>query len=280
MSKTSRLLLASAMAVVFTPLASALAADYDPPIIVDKAPEFVPVEVGNGWYLRGDIGYTFGTEAEGPISYRMFNAGVYTPAATSISAFDDNYTWGVGAGYQFNRWLRADATFDGQENDFASIAAVAAPCAGGAVGDVCGVGIASTATTYSVLANVYGDLGTYAGFTPYVGAGAGMSRVRWNDVASLQTCVGPGCPAVPAPVINSHNGEASWRFTYALMAGLAYNVSKNLKVDVGYRYKNIAGGDMFNFDAASAAAGATGIQATDDGFSQHEVRVGLRYSLW
>ncbi len=39
--------------------AAALAADYDPPIYVDEAPEYVPVEVGSGWYLRGDVGYAF-----------------------------------------------------------------------------------------------------------------------------------------------------------------------------------------------------------------------------
>ena len=37
----------------------ALAADYDPPIVVDEAPRNVPVEVGSGWYLRGDVGYSF-----------------------------------------------------------------------------------------------------------------------------------------------------------------------------------------------------------------------------
>ena len=37
---------------------------------------------------------------------------------------------------------------------------------------------------------------------------------------------------------------------------------------------------MFQFDAASVAAGASGVQGTDSGFSQHEFKVGLRYELW
>ena len=64
------------------------------------------------------------------------------------------------------------------------------------------------------------------------------------------------------------------------MAGLAYDVSTNLKVDLGYRYRRIEGGPMFAFDPASIAAGASGTQADDPGFSSHEVRVGLRYALW
>lgn len=279
MTKFSRFLLAGIMTAAVAST-SATAADYDPPIIVDKAPEFVPVEVGNGWYLRGDIGYSFGAEANGPANYRVFNAGVYTPATFTNSLFDDNYVWGVGFGYQFNSWLRADTTFEGHQNDFTGLASVAVPCAGGVAGDTCTTSFSSTATTYSALANIYGDLGTYAGFTPYVGAGAGMSRVRWGGTTSIQNCVGPGCPAVPTPVASAHTGEASWRFTYALMAGVAYDVSRNVKIDFGYKFKQIANGDMFNFDAASLAAGATGIQGADDGFRQHEVRVGVRYSLW
>ena len=73
MNPISRILLAAAAtaAIASTP---ALAADYDPPIVVDKAPEFVPVEVGNGWYLRGDLGYSFGAEANGQANYRVFQS--------------------------------------------------------------------------------------------------------------------------------------------------------------------------------------------------------------
>jgi opacity protein-like surface antigen len=34
------------------------------------------------------------------------------------------------------------------------------------------------------------------------------------------------------------------------------------------------------FDSANIVAGAAGYQAVDKGFEKHEVRVGLRYSLW
>ena len=42
------------------------------------------------------------------------------------------------------------------------------------------------------------------------------------------------------------------------MAGIAYDVSQNLKIDLGYRYRRIEGGPMFAFDAGSVGAGATG----------------------
>ncbi len=56
MSLTLRLALSLA---ALAPFAAANAADYDPPIVIDDAAEYVPVEVGSGWYLRGDVGYVF-----------------------------------------------------------------------------------------------------------------------------------------------------------------------------------------------------------------------------
>ena len=55
-------------AVGLAPL-HALAADYDPPIYVDEAPEYQPVEIGSGWYLRGDVGYAFSHPFKDDSSY-------------------------------------------------------------------------------------------------------------------------------------------------------------------------------------------------------------------
>ncbi|MEZ5812496.1 MAG: outer membrane beta-barrel protein [Rhizobiaceae bacterium] len=279
MTLLSRLLLAAAIGTTAA-TTSSMAADYDPPIIVDKAPEFVPVEVGNGWYLRGDIGYSFSATSNGPVNYRIYNAGVYTPATFATADFDNDVVLGLGIGYQFNSWLRADATFENHSNDFQGTTVSANPCPGQAAGTTCRSENSSSVNFYSLMANVYGDLGTYAGFTPYVGAGAGMARARWDTLSDTSYCVGAGCPANPLMGTTTHPGAGDWRFTYALMAGIAYDVSRNLKIDVGYKYRHINGGDMFLFDGVSAGAGAIGIQGSDDGLTQHEVRVGVRYSLW
>lgn len=280
MTFLSRRFLTGVSAIVLF-AAGAQAADYDPPIVIERAPEYVPVEIGNGWYLRGDIGYTLGTSAKGAVGYRTFDGVSYGSGQFATSDFDDTYTLGIGIGYQFNSWLRADATLEMQKNDFDGTTASSAPCGGAPIGTTCRTEESSQARSYTFLANVYGDLGTYAGFTPYVGAGAGIARVQWEDLSSATYCIDGGVACgVNFLGTTAHPGEASWRFTYALMAGIAYDVSRNLKIDLGYKYRHIAGGDMFGFDAASVAAGATGTQGKDEGFSQHEVKVGLRYSLW
>src|SRR6185312_8038932 len=61
-------------AAVLTPVTQALAADYDPPIYVDQAPDYRPVEVGSGWYLRGDVGYAFNK----PYDFNESPTGVIT----------------------------------------------------------------------------------------------------------------------------------------------------------------------------------------------------------
>ena len=63
------------------------------------------------------------------------------------------------------------------------------------------------------------------------------------------------------------------------MAGVAYDLNENFKVDVGYKYRHIDGGGMFDWDSASAAAGARGTQGSHGDIEQHEVRVGLRYEI-
>ncbi len=65
--------------------AAAMAADYDPPIFVDDSPEYVPVEVGSGWYLRGDIGYIAKQTDTGTPSLPHLRR---SPRPTATSSFD------------------------------------------------------------------------------------------------------------------------------------------------------------------------------------------------
>jgi opacity protein-like surface antigen len=282
MSYFSRIAL-SAAALALAPLAPALAADYEPPII--SAPDqFVPVEVGTGWYLRGDVGYAF-SRSMGDVNFRTFDAasGTYAHGTFDDTDLDAGMSYGIGFGYTFNQWLRSDITLDGFKADVDGSRSTSAPCSAdpGLAGTTCRTTGATSVSTLSLMANGYVDLGTYSGFTPYVGAGAGVSRVEWDDVTESTYCE-DGTSACTAALLGktNHSGKTNYRFTYALMAGLAYDISPNLKLDVGYKYTHVAGDDMFGWDTGSSTAGATGAQGKDDGFSSQEVRIGLRYELW
>ena len=110
--------------------AAAYAADYDPPIFVEEAAEYVPVEVGSGWYLRGDVGYVFDTSI-GDVDYTLFDpiAVAYSPASFTSQSIDTDFTWGGGFGYRFTDYFRADATVDGFRADFNGSTTSADPCA-------------------------------------------------------------------------------------------------------------------------------------------------------
>ena len=73
------------------------------------------------------------------------------------------------------------------------------------------------------------DLGTWWCLTPFVGAGIGGA---YNQLAisSISTRTNGG--------YGFGRNSAEWHMAYALYAGLAYNVSKSLKIDFSYRYLN------------------------------------------
>lgn len=263
----------------------ALTADLDNIVYAPELPRTVPVEVGNGWYLRGDVSYNFSTDGGGT-SYRTYNTGTTTYGTQNYTTSTMETDWGVGAavGYQLTDWLRAEAGLDYYTGTFSNTSSSGAPCLSGAGGPV-NTGCSTTGSgdfdAYGLMANGYIDLGTYVGFTPYVGAGAGMTLVSYDGYASQDTCVDgvAVCAGATFPA-QSHSGESDWRFTYSLMAGMAYSFSRNLKADIGYRYINVAGGDAYGFGTTAAAGGATGVQGTDNGFDVHQIRASLRYSLW
>lgn len=277
-------LLAATAASALAAAMPALAADYDPPIVINEAPGLVPVEIGTGWYLRGDVGYNVDTRPSGNFTYRTFDsgAGTYDSATFDSGSLGNDFVFGLGVGYSFTDMLRADVTVDRFGASFSGTTSSDDPCSGGPADTACRSADSSELTGYSVMLNGYVDLGTVVGFTPYVGAGAGYTYARWDDLSSNYYCVDAvaGCGGTGLVGTSGRAGESDWRFTYALMAGLAYDISDNMKVDFGYRYKRVKGGDMFAWDSTSAAAGATGVQGRDPGLSMHEVRVGLRLELW
>ncbi|WP_273727956.1 outer membrane protein [Brucella gallinifaecis] len=222
-----------AVSAAFTAFASVARAADD----MEMVPEVVvaPSTVG-GWYLRGDIGY----------SWNRFKHADYELPDSSSNRFDGDlngsFVFGGGVGYQFTDYFRTDLTMDySTRSKFTSDYDE------------------SKMSGLSALANAYVDLANFGGVTPYVGVGLGGTRVKWDDM--VVTTDG-----------NELSGEADWRFTYAVMAGASVDLTHNLKLDAGYRFRHVNGGKMFE-----------GNQWVGDGYDKgmniHDVRVGLRYAF-
>jgi opacity protein-like surface antigen len=239
MSMRTVLRLAAPAAVIAALVSPSLAADYDPPIIIDDAPEVVPVEVGSGWYLRGDVGYTFANGTEDDDDLPGFG-------------FEEDQTdifGGAGFGYHFTDYFRADLTGAFLQKEETTLAS------GGLRGSI------ETNMGYG-MATGYVDLGTVAGITPYIGAGAGF--IYSQSSSSGDVDVG----GEPFPGAYS---EDDFAFAYTLNAGFAYRMTQNLSLDVGYQYLNSP--DAQHFSATSPGF-------AEEGFDMHQVKVGLRYDLW
>ena len=179
----------------------------------------------SGWYIRADVGVGVDDSYSFRSSLAPTNAlgGAAPPFSRVFSSMGDAAIIGLGVGYQFNHWFRADIT---GEYRFA-----ANYKAGNTYTAFCGATFCLD--TYSgqfsqavFLTNGYVDVGTWYGVTPFVGAGVGFAR---SKLASL-TDNGAG------------NGFASdtvkTNFAWAAHAGLGYNVSPNLKLEFSYRYLN------------------------------------------
>ncbi|WP_294641503.1 outer membrane beta-barrel protein [uncultured Aureimonas sp.] len=253
-------------ASLLTLASSAFAADID----ILAAPEIAIPVAETGLYLRADATYGFDTTFGGT----QFLVGPGGTATNRMSDWrlDDGFGVGGGVGYKANDWLRFDATLDYWKQDVSG---------GNGAGWFCGFDASCASRergeieAVEIIGNAYVDLGTVAGFTPYVGAGLGAVHVDYGDVAGAAFCTGAGvCPAGGSSAV--YDGAASWRFAYAVSAGVSYDVTDSLSIDTGYRYLNVWDGDAYRFDTASGAR----LVAEDEGFDRHTIRAGLRFKLW
>jgi opacity protein-like surface antigen len=192
-------------------------------------------ELISGWYLRGDAGYRFQH-----VSSASDPANDY--AGNSIK---NAFIGGVGAGFKAD-WFRADITGDyGWRSLYSGSNASNSNS------------VTAKFDTITVMLNGYFDLGSWAGFTPYVGGGIGGAYVSMSSYETMP----PQAILVPSV---SH-----WNVAWAVMAGASYNLSYNVLLDVGYRH----------IDMGDVIGGPTANELTVKRLTGDEVRVGLRYVL-
>jgi opacity protein-like surface antigen len=176
-----------------------------------------------GWYLRGDIGV--GVNSNAP----EFKTGpaYISPAATMTV---DNTTLSpfgmvdVGAGYQFNDAFRADATLEYRGGARLQSGGAAYPwLAPAEAGD----GFRADLSSFVGLVNGYVTPGAWYGFSPFIGAGVGFADNRLSGAAWRGVADQAG---------GRFGGGSRTSFAWALMAGVDYDLTANLKLELSYRY--------------------------------------------
>lgn len=315
-----RIALTSSIAISTALAAPVQAADLDSIIYAPELAMTQPVEIGSGWYLRGDLGYQLKTKYRSTVAAATnpFQGLVpFTPTGFLTNQNDyAKMSASIGAGYHLNDLFRVDfnlATLG--QNSFGQTGVFTGGCGGTrtvtTTNYVAGVPVVPVSTTsssdtvncdggisvknsmYLGMLNGYVDLGTFAGFTPYVGGGVGVAYTKQTASANgtceasqlitgtagvsqtSNTFLCSGQSAFPSADVNANllsYTEDQWSVAYSLNAGLGYQLSKNLSLDMGYQFTSAPNAKYADFNGTSITH--------KKGINVHEVRVGLRYDLW
>ncbi|MFM2422797.1 MAG: hypothetical protein RL291_1327 [Pseudomonadota bacterium] len=119
--------------------------------------------------------------------------------------------------------------------------------------------------SYTAMVNVYRDLGTYGGVTPYIGAGVG---VAYNTLSEVYFT---GNPALTNRIEGGSRASLAW----SLMAGIGWQMTDRTVLDLGYKYMDYGKAISGRVDNAGFVNPA--LRVSD--ITAHEFRIGLRYSF-
>ncbi|MER2604198.1 MAG: outer membrane beta-barrel protein [Siculibacillus sp.] len=224
--------------------------------------------VSSGWYLRGDVGVGFSQRP----SLESIEPGL---SKTFISRdLGDQPFVQLGIGYQFSDYLRGDVTAEYRGSARLRGTSTYASTYGGNPSTNF-VSYDTNVRSLAVMANGYIDLGHYSGLTPYVGAGIGAAYNQMDDVYTQTSFYVGGSPQVPQQGIMS--GSHKWNLAWALHGGMSWDVNPNLKVDVGYSYKDFGSltSGIQNCMSGSGCNEKLGVKH----LAFHDVRIGARWMI-
>lgn len=129
--------------------------------------------------------------------------------------------------------------------------------------------------SHTIMANGYLDLGTWLGVTPYVGAGIGATRFSTSG----------NYVSEPLPLTAALGGltqriamgsRKTWSLSWAMMAGLSYSFTHNIKIDIGYRFAHLG---SLKFNHVNPATGAIFTTFKTRKIRSHDLRIGIRYEF-
>jgi opacity protein-like surface antigen len=171
--------------------------------------------------------------------------------------FDAAPLFGLGVGYMVNNWLRFDVTGEYRGNaNFHGLDVGQLPdgSCGGAPPCFAADRYTASKSEWLFLFNGYVDLGTWWGITPFVGGGVGASRITISNFGDFSTCINSSSCAGFGGSDAFANTASQWNFAWAIHAGLAYQVTRNLTLELAYRYVDLGkaqSGDLIAFNGTN-----------------------------
>jgi opacity protein-like surface antigen len=247
-------------------------------------PQQDKVEFASNWYVRGDLAYAQETfpKISSAFTYDPSIAPAFTfgPSSSVLNSFSA----GAGMGYKVNTWFRTDLVLDYRSTVKAGWLGPSILCTTGVGTNAEGQTIITAQDTctshfnteihrWDLLANGYVDIGSWGGFTPYIGAGAGVTWSRTKQ--SVNWTMSNGLPyqvSTDGFYFNLDRSQAqmNYQFAWAVMAGVAIAMTEQAKLDVGYRFLDLGN--------VTGISGVRGSPATQRVFV-NELRAGFRYMI-
>jgi len=233
----------------------------DLPAAPDLPPAAPAEEEFSGWYLRGDVGGGVNAAAPkleiapGPLASPIATQAVFSPSLSPFGMVD------VGAGYQATNWFRADATIEYRFGASLRSGATDAWTGSAQTGDAFRADVAS----FVGLVNGYVAPVDWYGFSPFLGAGIGFADNRLTSVSVSRPGWGGGFAS-----------GSRISFAWAAMAGVDYDLTATLKLELSYRYLSYGTATTGGADADPGLAGPI---SSRNRLASNDFRLGLIYLI-
>ena len=164
----------------------------------------------------------------------IHDSDLANPGLPTVSAeYDKGYAFNVNGGYNFDGF-RLEGEFGYKH---ANVNSISGP---GGTFNISG----GDATFMSYMANGYYDIKAEPAITPFIGAGLGLINGELND--------------------NGHKADDTV-FGYQLIAGIGFNINKNVTIDISYRFQG--------------AASDLNVEGTDVSYKSSNLMAGVRYNF-
>ncbi|MEJ0059094.1 MAG: outer membrane beta-barrel protein [Terricaulis sp.] len=155
-------------------------------------------EATEGWYARGDVGYSFDGELG------IDDDGLYDWGDSSL---DEDWVESIGFGYAMASGFRLEGEISHRFNQLE---------------DTPTLDLGGDVHAWGVMLNGYYDFNRNGSIQPYLGLGLGMAQINANGADA-------GLPARSFDDVEN-------TLAYQGLAGVAFSVTERLSLDVGYRY--------------------------------------------
>jgi OmpA-OmpF porin, OOP family len=198
----------------------------------------------DGWYVRGDVSYSF----DGRMDYDAEKDSVGSMGGDGDIG-EGLLGLGFGVGYNFGNGFRIESNLTGRSGELdpdPAINGIIPAVNNGGVETRFLPGRDGSLQIYDLMFNGLYDFDTAGRWKPYLGGGVGLAQVRAKAHTAEYGVVDTNVTPAAFRGGGSANGfsDEETAFAWQGLAGVGYEISDRLTLDLGYKYFNVQGLDF------------------------------------